>query len=385
MANYIVTPEMNLPNPVPGVDPGPDYANNIQASLNQIDQHNHSTGQGVQIQPNGLNISSDLPFNNNNATLLNSTRFISLLSPLTNSAPNVGCLYVSGNELYFNDYSGGHQVQITANGLVNATSSGISSGTASASFSAGTLVVKSSSTSYANIYMQSAVLALSGNLVNQLTLQAPSALSSGSYSITLPTIPAVKSIMALDASGNMSAPYTVDNSTIVISSNIIEVGALGITAAQIANATITATQIANATITATQIASATITGTQIVSNVNLAGTSVEAGGQKVIVASTNATNGLKIVRGRVAANGVIAAGEGFTVGHSGTGTYNISFSSVFSDTPANVVTASVPSSGYDNICTTFNASTTGFGLSIYSPANGTTVDSAFELISIGQR
>ena len=184
MANFNITPNMNLPNPVPGVDPGPDYANNLEAALNQIDQHNHSVGQGVLIQPNGLNINSDLPFGGNNATLLNSVRFISLLAPLPSVAPNIGCLYVSGNELYYNDYFGGHQIQITSNGTINATSSGISSGTASAVFSAGTLVVKSSATSFANIDMQSAILANNGNLINQLTLQAP--VLSSSYAITLP-------------------------------------------------------------------------------------------------------------------------------------------------------------------------------------------------------
>jgi hypothetical protein len=208
MANYIVTPNMSLPNPVPGQDPGPDYADNLEASLNQIDQHNHSAGQGVQIQPNGLNISSDLPFNGNNATILKTVRFLSQASPIANSTPNVGCLYVSGNELWYNDYTGGNQVQITSNGTINATSSGIASGTASAAFSAGTLVVKSSSTSYANIDMQSAVLSNSGNLTNQLTLQAPTL--SSSYTISLPTVPSQLSVMTLDSSGNMG---TTMNST----------------------------------------------------------------------------------------------------------------------------------------------------------------------------
>lgn len=232
MPNALITPNMNLPNPVPGVDPGPDYAENIQSCMNQIDQHNHSAGQGIQIQPNGLNISSDLPFNGNNATLLNSVRLVSLATPLTNVAPDIGCLYVSGNELYFNDYSGGNQVQITLNGTVNATSSGIASGTATAAFVAGTLVVKSSSTSFANIDMQSAVLSNNGNLTNQLTLQAP--ILSSSYDITLPTIPVVTNLMTLDTSGNMAAVTNVDNLTIEIVSNNLQLKNQGITQAKLA-------------------------------------------------------------------------------------------------------------------------------------------------------
>lgn len=206
MGSFNVTPNMQLPNPVPGVDPGPDYAQNLQSSLNIIDQHNHTAGQGVQIQPAGLNINSDLPFNGNNAIALRSVRFLSQSAPIPNTSPDVGCLYVSGNELWFNDYNGGNQVQITTNGQINATSSGISSGTASASFSAGTLVVKSSSTSYANIDVQSVVLANAGNLSNQLTLLSPTL--SSSFDLTLPSVPSALSILTVDASGNMG--YTMN-------------------------------------------------------------------------------------------------------------------------------------------------------------------------------
>ena len=204
MPNFINTPNMNLPNPVPTVDPGPDYAYNLQASLNKIDQHNHSPGQGVQITPNGININADLPFNGNNATTLRTVRFLSQATPITNAQPDVGCLYVAGNELWYNDYTGGNQIQITSNGNVNATSSGISSGTASASFAGGVLVVKSSSTSYANVYVQDIVLANGGNLSNQLTLQA--AALTGSYTITFPSSPPSFSIPAnltMDSSGDI--------------------------------------------------------------------------------------------------------------------------------------------------------------------------------------
>lgn len=206
MSTVNITPNMNLPNPVPGVDSGPDYADNLESSLNQIDQHNHSAGQGVLIQPNGINISSDLPFGGNNATALRSVRLESQSAPITNTAPDVGILYVSGNELWYNDYTGGNQVQITVNGLINATSSGISSGTATAAFSAGVLVVKSSSTSFANIDVQSVVLANAGNLVNQLTLLAPTL--SSSYDLTLPSVPLTLSILTVDTSGVMG--YTMN-------------------------------------------------------------------------------------------------------------------------------------------------------------------------------
>lgn len=89
-AQVNTSPNMNLPVPIPGITPGPAWAQYLAQSLNQIDSHNHSFGQGVQIQPNGLNISSDLTFNGNNATQLRTTRFSPQASPIGNASPDVG-------------------------------------------------------------------------------------------------------------------------------------------------------------------------------------------------------------------------------------------------------------------------------------------------------
>jgi len=214
------SPNMNLVVPTVGSEPGPNWANDVNADLSIIDSHNHSSGQGVQIQPNGININADLPFNSNNATQLRTTRFSPQNSPIPNTGSDVAELYVSGNELFFNDTTGGNQVQLTSNGTVNATSSGISSGTATASFSAGVLNVKSSSTSFGNVAMQSAVLANAGNLSNQLTLQAPTL--SGSITETLPAIPVSQSFMTIDASGNMAAYAPINQG--ITRSNLAAVG-----------------------------------------------------------------------------------------------------------------------------------------------------------------
>jgi hypothetical protein len=217
-----LSPFMHLPISAIGVDSGLAWETNLNASLSILDSHNHSSGQGQQIQPNGLNINADLTFQNNNAINLRTTRFAPQASPIANTGSDVGELYVSGNELYYNDVTGGNQVQLTSNGTVNATSSGISSGTASAAFAAGVLVVKSTATSGGNVLMQSAVLTNSGNLTNQLTLQAPTL--SANSTLTFPAIPGAASFMQIDTSGNMSA-------TIPISG--------GITGSMIAAATVT--------------------------------------------------------------------------------------------------------------------------------------------------
>jgi hypothetical protein len=241
VANFNLSPNMSLPVPSVGVDPGPDYALNLNSSLLILDQHNHSPGSGVPITPSGLNINADLAFDSNNATFLRSARFVPQLTTL--SLPtDIGCVYVSGVDLWYNDVNG-NKIKITAGGTVNATSSGITSGTASASFSSGVLVVNAASNTPANIQVGSVLLGNNTAGSKFLTLSPPNAMPSN-FTLVLPNIPSVTSIMALDTSGNISAPYTVDNSTIVISSNVIEVPAGGITTTQIAAGTIVASNIA---------------------------------------------------------------------------------------------------------------------------------------------
>jgi len=253
-AQVNTSPNMNLPVPIPGITPGPVYAQDLVQALNQIDSHNHSFGQGVQIQPNGINISSQLTFNSQDAIQLRTVRFTPQNSPIANTAPDVGALYVSGNELYYNDVTGSHQVKLTNNGNVNATSSGISSGSASASFSAGTLVILSNVNVPANVELGSVLLGNADSWPNFLTLQPP-ALVSPSYTITLPQLPAATSFMTLDQVGNINAPILVSggltSSNLSASANITGSqlsASAGIVGGQIAGKTLTIANVANSTL-----------------------------------------------------------------------------------------------------------------------------------------
>jgi hypothetical protein len=244
MSNTYITPYMGLVLPIPGEDPGPDYANNQYASGITVDQHNHSPGSGQQINPAGININANLPMNAFSLTSTATVSFSPFSMPLSGVSPNLGCIYVAGRELYYND-TVGNVIQMTSGGALNVTSSGISSGTASASFSGGELVVKSSASSGANILMQSAILTNNGNLTNQLTLQAPTL--STSITETLPSLPvSATSIMQMDTSGNMSAVMTLDNTTIVQSSNVVSVGVIG--TANIANGAVTQAKLASSVV-----------------------------------------------------------------------------------------------------------------------------------------
>lgn len=204
MANFNSSANMNLPIPVVGVDPGPDYALNIDNCLALLDAHDHSVGKGVQITPSGLNINSDLSFLQNNAIALRSSRY-SPQSVALSLPADLGCVYVAGLDLYYNDVSG-NQIRITQGGSVagsTGTITGLPSGTASASYAAGTFVFQSATNVGANIDGRNFILR--NNVVSSkgLTLSPPNAMSSD-YTITLPALPAVKGIVTLNSSGTMA-------------------------------------------------------------------------------------------------------------------------------------------------------------------------------------
>lgn len=230
MANFYDSANMTLPIPVVSVDPGPDWANNINASLTLIDSHDHSPGKGVLIGVNGLSINADLAINDNNLITIRSSRYTAQPSPLTNAA-DVGCVYVAGVDLYYNDVSG-NRVRITSGGAIAGTPGSISGlvSPASASYVVGSaaFVWQSDVNTPANMDAASYIFRNLTANSHGLTLNPPSAMGSN-YVLTLPPLPGSQKIMTLDVSGNITAPYTVDNTTIAISSNVIGVKAAGIT------------------------------------------------------------------------------------------------------------------------------------------------------------
>ena len=120
MPNTVVSPNMNITVPVVLTDPGPDWAQRIYTALfTTIDLHDHSAGKGVQVTPAGMSINADLAFGSFNATALRSSRFTSQGAPLALGA-DVGCAYVSGGELWYNDLAS-RQVQLTKLGALNTT------------------------------------------------------------------------------------------------------------------------------------------------------------------------------------------------------------------------------------------------------------------------
>lgn len=209
------TPSANmlLPVPIVGVDPGPDYAQNVNNCFFFVDAHDHSPGKGLQITPSGLNINADLTFTNNSATNLKSTNFSSQVSVIA----TLRSLYVVGNNLYFTDGSG-NSFPLTASGGVAGTPGSIGSLVAPASctyvVATQTFVFAATATQAANLDAANIILRNTTSPFNGITLSAPLALAS-SYNIVLPPLPTgTNNFVVLDSSGNLSAPWKLDYSTL---------------------------------------------------------------------------------------------------------------------------------------------------------------------------
>ncbi len=217
MADTVPSPNMNMPVPVVGVDAGPDWANNVNACLSILDSHNHSPGQGVQITPSGININADLPMGNNNLTTARSVRFTSQGSPLA-TASDIGCIYESGVDLYYND-GVGNQVRITQSGAVTGatgTITGLPSGTASASFAAGTFTFQSATNTPASMAVGPLIIG-SASVSPKTTTIASNVSQPANYALTLPlALPAVTSFLSVDNAGNMALVAPTGSGSVVL-------------------------------------------------------------------------------------------------------------------------------------------------------------------------
>jgi hypothetical protein len=335
----LLTPNMSLPESVIATDSGLVWEQNLNAALSIVDQHNHSPGSGVQINPAGLNINSDLPINANNLTLVRSVRFAPQSVPLSGGL-DIGVIYESGVDLYYNDGSG-NQIRITQAGSVAGaagTITGLPSGTASASFGASTFTFQAATLTAANLDAASIILRNGTASSFGLTLEPPNAMAYN-YTLTLPTLPLTTSFMTMDALGNMGT-------TIPIASGI--------------------------------------DGTMIAVDVNLRGAAVQANAQNIVTSNTNATVGLSIIRGIVntTSPGTIITGEGFTVTYNGVGDVTLNWTTHFADVPA--VTTSCEGGTGPNSAQPVTGPTAA-GCRIWTMLVSGHNDAIFNFIAIGQK
>lgn len=209
MANTDISPNMMMPVPVVGTDPGPDWSTNLNACLSIIDSHNHTAGQGVPITPQGISINADLPMNGNNLITARSVRF-SPQSGTINGATDLGCLYENGVDLYYID-GAGNQVRITQGGSVTGatgTITGLPSGTASAAFAGNTFTFQSATNTPAAMNFGPITLGQAVAGGKNVTISA-SVSQAANYALTLPAaLPVVQSVVSVDTAGNLSFQST---------------------------------------------------------------------------------------------------------------------------------------------------------------------------------
>lgn len=198
---------MGLSIPVVGGDSGPAYGIYINNSLTLIDQHDHSSGKGVQITPAGMNISANLAMAGNNLITTRSVRFSAQTAAFSNASTSadIGCVYNVNGDLYFSDGSA-RQVQITTGGGVAGTPGAISNLTspASASYVSGTpaFVFQSAANTAASLDGRNITLRNSAANSKGMTIVPPSAMASDA-TVTLPAVPGSTQFLTMDATGAM--------------------------------------------------------------------------------------------------------------------------------------------------------------------------------------
>lgn len=412
MSFYILSPNMSLLVPTVGQEASPTWAQDINASLSIIDQHNHANGAGVPITPSGLEISADLPFLSNNAIDLRSVRFDAQASPLALGS-DIGCVYVSGVDLYYNDING-NQIQITALGGVAGTPGSIGGLVAPASVTyvgaTPAFVFQSNANVSADLDAGSITIRENTVAANGIKLSSPTALGAG-YTLTLfsslpgSTLPvSVSSSGNLSAAqitaaqivpnialvGNISATGSISAGTSMAATTSLSVGTTAVVgtgltvsaggAAITGNSTVTGTlgvsgQTTTATIKPNGAGNATISA-----NSSLTATVANSAGGNplpMVVSYQPSSNGIVMLRAIIEGNGAISSGEGFSVSHPSPGVYTITFNTAFADAPA-VIASSADLGSAGNLINVNAISTTSFSMNQSS-------DKRWCFVVLGQR
>lgn len=223
MADFILTPNMGLPEPIVGVTTGTAYATYINQSLTLIDRHDHTPGNGVQITPAALNIDATVDFQINSAINLVSANFVlQSIDPVLAQTLYVkdGSETVPLPDLWY--FDGNTHIQITSNGQTATTLANLPG----QSYSSGTFTWRqgAGSTTPAVFDLGSIIIRpTTAGATTGVELIAP---SSANYNLTFPnTLPGATSLMALDSAGNITAPFPISgglNASVLTPGSITE-------------------------------------------------------------------------------------------------------------------------------------------------------------------
>lgn len=265
------TTNMSLTLPVVSQTPGPEWASTINSDLSLIDAHDHTSAKGARIPSAALNINDNINFNSYSPYQVGYIGFNSQSGTLASNRQ----LYVNGGDLYYNNGSS-TPVQITIGASVAGaagTITGLPSGTASASFIAGTSTFSFASATNTQAYMDVGPIVLRKNAANSaaITIQ-PSGSIASNWTLTLPAAPPVsQSLLTIASSGTVS--NATPNSTLTITSSQIRVATNGITTNELAGNSVTTAVIANAAVTKSKLSAANISASSAISSETTTSTS----------------------------------------------------------------------------------------------------------------
>jgi hypothetical protein len=164
---------------------GPEYVTKNTEAFEQIDSHNHTSGNGVQIPISGILIDEDLNLGAKNLTNTRSTRLEDQSAVLSDTADKTCVYFVNGN-LHINNENG-TSVQITEGTGINLSSVGTIGGDygqpgilASATYSDTTKTYSWTQSSGVTAKMAVGDILLFENIAsaNPVTIKSPTSLGS---------------------------------------------------------------------------------------------------------------------------------------------------------------------------------------------------------------
>ncbi len=200
------TPNMGLILPSPSVTEGPEWASLLNAALEAIDSHDHSTGSGALVPVAGLLINNDFDLNSYG---INSASIIRLTS--TGSTPvtalDLRCIYSKNGELAYID-ADGNEVLITDNGSVAGATGTISGLVSPASGSldgiSNVFTISWDSGKPAKTATSDIKLYEYDNAsANPITIKSPASVGSAFSTTWFSALPASNRMLSVDASGNL--------------------------------------------------------------------------------------------------------------------------------------------------------------------------------------
>jgi len=211
-----MTPNMNLVLPVPNVTVGPEWSVALNAALDLVDSHDHTSGKGAPVPISAIDVNTDLNMSGRNIGGVRASRLQNQAAPIASSGLDQRCTYSSGGELYYNDAEG-NQVRITNNGSVDVSATGAFqdlSAPASAIYipSQGKFQFDKDTNERASGAFSSVSLSAGTASANSVTLATPASVSiPSSYTVTMPPAPPAigTRLLGINSTGALSVT-TID-------------------------------------------------------------------------------------------------------------------------------------------------------------------------------